>query len=73
MNTIATAQEIDGLKTRLNETWMAGDYDRFSCSMEKRRAILLRGRGRAASFGLWGFNASSSRPALERSREITGG
>jgi ubiquinone/menaquinone biosynthesis C-methylase UbiE len=34
MNTIATIPEIDGLKTRLKNTWMAGDYDRFSRSME---------------------------------------
>src|SRR5262252_10420107 len=34
MNTIATAPEIDVLKTRLKRTWMAGDYDRFSRSME---------------------------------------
>jgi SAM-dependent methyltransferase len=34
MNTIAIAPEIDGLKTRLKETWMAGDYDRFSRAME---------------------------------------
>jgi len=34
MNTIATAPEIDVLKTRLKRTWMAGDYDRFSRSKE---------------------------------------
>jgi len=34
MDTIAIAPEIDGLKTRLKNTWMAGDYDRFSRSME---------------------------------------
>ena len=30
MSTTTTALETDGLKTRLKETWMAGDYDRFS-------------------------------------------
>jgi SAM-dependent methyltransferase len=35
MNTTTTAPEIDGLKARLQETWMAGDYDRFSRYMEQ--------------------------------------
>ena len=30
MITTTTPLEIDSLKTRLKETWMAGDYDRFS-------------------------------------------
>jgi SAM-dependent methyltransferase len=34
MSSIVTAPEIDALKTRLKETWMAGDYDRFSRYME---------------------------------------
>src|SRR6516162_8394388 len=34
MATTTIAPEIDGLKTRLKETWMAGDYDRFSRYME---------------------------------------
>ena len=35
MSTITTAPEINGLKTRLKDTWMAGDYDRFSRYMEQ--------------------------------------
>src|SRR5690348_12148003 len=35
MSTTTTAVEIDGLKTRLKETWMALDYDRFSRYMEQ--------------------------------------
>ncbi len=35
MTTIAIAPEIDQLKNRLKETWMAGDYDRFSRYMEQ--------------------------------------
>jgi hypothetical protein len=31
--------EINGLKTRLKETWMAGDYDRFSRYMEQGARI----------------------------------
>jgi SAM-dependent methyltransferase len=34
MSTATTAPEINGLKSRLRETWMAGDYDRFSRYME---------------------------------------
>src|SRR5262250_656732 len=35
MSTIVIASETDSLKTRLKETWMAGDYDRFSRYMEQ--------------------------------------
>jgi SAM-dependent methyltransferase len=34
MNAIAITSEFSGLKTRLKETWMAGDYDRFSRYLE---------------------------------------
>src|SRR3954470_3774393 len=39
MSTTTTVLEIDGLKTRLKETWMAGDYDRFSRYMEQGARI----------------------------------
>jgi SAM-dependent methyltransferase len=39
MRTIVSAPEIDALKTRLKETWMAGDYDRFSRYMEQGARI----------------------------------
>src|SRR3954451_25201324 len=39
MSTVTTAPEIDGLKARLRETWMAGDYDRFSRYMEQGARI----------------------------------
>ena len=35
MSTTTTGMEIDSLKTRLKETWMAGDYDRFSGTENK--------------------------------------
>jgi len=35
MSTTTTLSEIDGLKDRLQATWAAGDYDRFSRSMEQ--------------------------------------
>jgi SAM-dependent methyltransferase len=35
MSTVTIAPEIDALKTRLRDTWMAGDYDRFSRYMEQ--------------------------------------
>jgi SAM-dependent methyltransferase len=39
MSTLTTAPEIDGLKARLRDTWMAGDYDRFSRYMEEGARI----------------------------------
>jgi len=39
MSTTMTALETDGLKTRLKETWMAGNYDRFSRYMEQGARI----------------------------------
>lgn len=39
MYTIATTPEIGHLKTRLKDTWMAGDYDRFSRSMENEARL----------------------------------
>src|SRR3954469_15253925 len=39
MSTTTTVLEIDGLKARLRETWMAGDYDRFSRYMEQGARI----------------------------------
>lgn len=39
MSTITASPEIVGLKARLKETWMAGDYDRFS-----RYILNLRGQ-----------------------------
>jgi hypothetical protein len=32
MSTITITPEVNGLKARLKDTWMAGDYDRFSRS-----------------------------------------
>lgn len=34
MSTNALSSEVDSLKARLKQTWMAGDYDRFSRYME---------------------------------------
>ena len=34
MSTSTLSPELDSLKTRLKQTWMAGDYDRFSRYME---------------------------------------
>ena len=39
MSTITITPDIDGLKTRLRDTWMAGDYDRFSRYMEQGARI----------------------------------
>ena len=35
MSTTTTAPDMNGLKTRLKETWSAGNYDRFSRYMEQ--------------------------------------
>ncbi len=34
MSAVATTSELESLKSRLKDTWMAGDYDRFSRYME---------------------------------------
>jgi ubiquinone/menaquinone biosynthesis C-methylase UbiE len=39
MSTTTVTPKIDDLKTRLKETWMAGDYDRFSRYMEQGARI----------------------------------
>src|SRR5438067_2872613 len=39
MSSAMTTPEIDGLKSRLKATWMAGDYDRFSRHMEQGARI----------------------------------
>jgi ubiquinone/menaquinone biosynthesis C-methylase UbiE len=39
MSTTTIALKIDGVKARLKETWMAGDYDRFSRYMEQGARI----------------------------------
>src|SRR5262252_616658 len=39
MSTTTTALEIDSLKIRLKDTWMAGDYDRFSRYLEQGARI----------------------------------
>jgi SAM-dependent methyltransferase len=38
MSTVATTSEFATLKSRLKDTWMAGDYDRFSRYMEQDAA-----------------------------------
>ena len=35
MSTITITPEVGDLKARLKDTWMAGDYDRFSRYMEQ--------------------------------------
>ena len=39
MATMTVPPDVNGLKTRLKETWMAGDYDRFSRYMEEGARI----------------------------------
>jgi hypothetical protein len=44
MGHIATVAEIDTVKARSKETWMAGDYDRFSryMALQEHLAVNLR-------------------------------
>ena len=55
MSTTTTAVEIDGLKTRLKETWMSGDYDRFSRYMEQGARIFTNNSifRQGASCSMW--------------------
>ena len=39
MSTITITPEVNDLKARLKDTWMAGDYDRFSRYMEQGARI----------------------------------
>ena len=69
MSTTTTAVEIDGLKTRLKETWMAGNYDRFSRYMS-RRTIVPREvdrrqiTGYPSVGGPWGTTSTSELPTM---------
>jgi hypothetical protein len=50
MNTLTLAPDIEGLKSRLRSTWMAGDYDRFSRFMENGARSLWRANWQACVF-----------------------
>src|SRR5215831_5801665 len=69
MNTATTAPEIDGLKTRLKETWMAGDYDRFSRYMEQGARIFYEHLDVPAGCQLLDVACGSGQVALWAARD----
>jgi len=64
-----TAVEIDGLKTRLKETWMAGDYDRFSRYMEQGARIFYEQLDIPAGCQLLDVACGSGQVALWAARD----
>jgi SAM-dependent methyltransferase len=69
MSTNTTALEIDGLKTRLKETWMAGDYDRFSRYMEQGARIFYEQLDIPAGCELLDVGCGSGQVALWAARD----
>lgn len=69
MNTITSAPEIDGLKGRLKETWIAGEYDRFSRYMEQGARIFYERLDVPAGCRLLDVACGSGQLALWAARE----
>src|SRR5215813_488005 len=69
MSTIATAPEIEGLKARLKDTWMAGDYDRFSRYMEQGARIFYEQLDLPAGCQLLDVACGSGQVALWAARD----
>src|SRR5690348_2319290 len=69
MSTTTTAPEIDGLKARLKETWMAGDYDRFSRYMEQGARIFYEQLDVPAGCQLLDVACGSGQVALWAARD----
>src|SRR6201982_4296934 len=69
MSTTKAVSEIDGLKTRLKETWMAGDYDRFSRYMEQGAPIFCEQLDIPAGCQLLDVACGSGQVALWAARD----
>ena len=69
MNATATASEIGSLKIRLKETWMAGDYDRFSRYMEQGARIFYEQLDVPAGCQLLDVACGSGQVALWAARD----
>ena len=69
MSTITTTAEIDGLKARLKDTWMAGDYDRFSRYMEQGARIFYEHLDVPAGCQLLDVACGSGQVALWAARD----
>jgi SAM-dependent methyltransferase len=69
MGTTTTAVENDGLKNRLKETWMAGDYDRFSRYMEQGARVFYERLDIPAGCQLLDVACGSGQVALWAARD----
>src|SRR3974390_318232 len=69
MSTTTVAPEMDGLKARLKETWMAGDYDRFSRYMEQGARIFYERLDIPAGCQLLDVACGSGQVALWAARD----
>ncbi len=69
MSIITTTPEIDGLKARLKDTWMAGDYDRFSRYMEQGARIFYEQLDVPAGCQLLDVACGSGQVALWAARD----
>ena len=69
MNAITATPEMSGLKTRLKETWMAGDYDRFSRYMEQGARIFYEQLDVPAGCQLLDVACGSGQVALWAARD----
>jgi SAM-dependent methyltransferase len=69
MSTITTVVEMDGLKTKLKETWMAGNYDRFSRYMEQGARIFYEQLDIPAGSELLDVACGSGQVALWAARD----
>jgi SAM-dependent methyltransferase len=69
MSIATTAPGIDDLKARLRETWMAGDYDRFSRYMEQGARIFYEQLDVPAGCNLLDVACGSGQVALWAARD----
>ena len=69
MSTLTAAPEITGLKARLKQTWMAGDYDRFSRYMEDGARIFYERLDIPAGCELLDVACGSGQVALWAARD----
>src|SRR5438309_3271614 len=69
MSTTATTPETEGLKARLKETWMAGDYDRFSRHMEQGARIFYEQLDVSAGCQMLDVACGSGQVALWAARD----
>jgi ubiquinone/menaquinone biosynthesis C-methylase UbiE len=69
MSTLTAAPEIMGLKSRLKQTWMAGDYDRFSRYMEQGARIFYEQLDVPAGCQLLDVACGSGQVALWAARD----